>query len=165
MKAEHILSSNLISRNIIRFKFLGKLGKIGFFKIFAKVVERIFFFKIKIFNIFEINCQNSCSTIVSNTKNENYMKVWQPKLHPSQNRKPSNTQCLDSAPSRPFKGLRPPTLTGHSFPAPWATMMNSTSFESLKAYQFAHYLIYSILALLRYVILAQSNPISVVLML
>ena len=47
---------------------------------------------------------NSCSTIVSNTKNENYMNVWQPTLHPSQNRKPSNLQCLDSAPSRPYEG-------------------------------------------------------------
>ena len=33
----------------------------------------------------QINHQNSYSRNVSRTKNENYMKVWQPKLHPSQN--------------------------------------------------------------------------------
>lgn len=33
-----------------------------------------------------------------------YMKIWQPKPHPSQNNKPSNMECLDSTPSRPFKG-------------------------------------------------------------
>ena len=55
--------------------------------------------------------------------------------------------------------LRPPTLTGHSFEASWAMMMKSSSFESPKPYLFAQYLKNSIQALLRYVIIAQSNPI------
>ena len=41
-------------------------------------------------------------------------------------------------------------------------MMHSSSLESPMPYMFAHYLITSIPALLRYVILAQSNPIYVV---
>ena len=45
MKAEHILNSNLASKNTSHFKFLGKLGKIGFFKISALVVKRNFFFQ------------------------------------------------------------------------------------------------------------------------
>ena len=53
----------------------------------------------------------------------------------------------------------PPTLTGHSFAAPLAKMMNSSSFESPKPYLFGYYLKNSITALLRYVILAQSTPI------
>ena len=39
-------------------------------------------------------------------------------------------------------------------------MMHSSSFESLKPYLFGYYLKNSITALLRYVILAQSTPIS-----
>ena len=45
MKAEHILNSNLASKNTSHFKFLGKLGKIGFFKISASVMKMIFFFQ------------------------------------------------------------------------------------------------------------------------
>ena len=41
-------------------------------------------------------------------------------------------------------------------------MINSSSFESPKPYLFMHYLICSVQALLRYLILAQSNPISIV---
>jgi len=40
-------------------------------------------------------------------------------------------------------------------------MMHSSSFENPKPYVFGHYLKNSITALLRYVILAQSTPISV----
>ena len=36
--------------------------------------------------------------------------------------------------------FRPQRLTGHSFVAPWAIMMNSSSFESPKSYLFGHYL-------------------------
>ena len=54
--------------------------------------------------------------------------------------------------------FRPPTLTGHSFADPRPMLMHSSS----KPYLFAHYLINSISAHLRYVILAQSNPIYLV---
>ena len=60
--------------------------------------------------------------------------------------------------------FRPPTLRGHSFAAPLAMMMNSSSFESSKSYLFGNYLKKNILVLLRYVILDQINPIYVVLM-
>ena len=49
--------------------------------------------------------------------------------------------------------FKPPTLTGHSFAAPWPMIMNSSSFESPKSLK------NSIIALLRYVISIQSTPI------
>ena len=54
----------------------------------------------------------------------------------------------------------PPNLIGHSFAAPWPMMMHSNSFESPKPYLFGYCLKNSIIALLRYVICAQSTPIS-----
>ena len=51
------------------------------------------------------------------------------------------------------------TLTIHSFPAPSAIIMDSSSFDSPKPYPFALYLKNNIAALLRYAILAQTNPI------
>ena len=44
--------------------------------------------------------------------------------------------------------FRPPTLTGHSFAAPWAMMMKSSSFESPKLYLLTHNSKNSIAALL-----------------
>ena len=52
----------------------------------------------------------------------------------------------------------PQTLTGHSFATSLAMIMNSSSFESPKPYLFALKLNKQIAVLLRYVILAQSNP-------
>ena len=67
---------------------------------------------------------------------------------------------LDKAASNPkcLIFFRPPTLTGHSFTAPWAMMIYSTSFKSPKSYLFGYYWKNSKAALLRYAILAQSNP-------
>ena len=48
---------------------------------------------------------------------------------------------------------------GHSFAESWLMMINSGSFESPKSYMFALNLKNSIVALLRYVILAQTIPI------
>ena len=56
------------------------------------------------------------------------------------------------------------SLTGHSFEALWAMIMNSTSFESQKSYLFALNWKNSIASLLRYRNLTQTNPIYVVLM-
>ena len=57
---------------------------------------------------------------------------------------------------------QPPTLTGHSFAAPLAMMMNSSSFESPKPYLFALNLKDSIAAILRHFLLGQSYPIYIV---
>ena len=56
--------------------------------------------------------------------------------------------------------FRPPTLSGHSFAA---MMLYSSSFESPKSHLFALNLKNSIASFLSYVILAQTNPIYVVL--
>ena len=58
----------------------------------------------------------------------------------------------------------PPTLTSHSFAAPWPTIMNSISFESPKPYMYALNLKQSIVPHLRCVILVQPNPFYVVVM-
>ena len=78
---------------------------------------------------------------------------WKSKKNPGLDPRPHS--------NRPSGGIffRLPTLTGHSFGALWAMMMNSSSFESPKSYLFGHYLKNSSLVLLRYVILSWKVPI------
>ena len=80
-----------------------------------------------------------------------------PKLEIRKKIQDSTRATLKSPKQRNF--FRLPTLTGHSFWALWAMMMNSSSFESLKSYLFEHYLKNSSLVLLRYVILSWKLPI------
>ena len=72
MKAENILNSNLTSKNTICYK---KKSKIFFFKIFAPVSTKSFFFELKFFKNFFYNPKKLFSPLVLNTKNGNYMKV------------------------------------------------------------------------------------------
>ena len=71
MKAENILNSNLTSKNTICYK---KKSKIFFFKIFAPVSTKFFFFELKFFKNFFYNPKKLFSPLVLNTKNGNYMK-------------------------------------------------------------------------------------------
>ena len=56
------------------------------------------------------------------------------------------------------------TLTSLSFGTPWATNMHSISFESPNVWAINFCIVKSVAALLRYVMLSQSNPIYKVLM-
>ena len=71
MKAENILNSNLTSKNTICYK---KYFKKKYFKIFAPVSTKFFFFELKFFKKNFYNPQKLFFPLVLNTKNGNYMK-------------------------------------------------------------------------------------------
>ena len=91
-------------------------------------------------------------SLCQNWREEKNFKMWAQK---------SNLLYKCSLKTKISDLFRPPTLTSLSFAAPLRMIMQNSS----NTYLFSHYLINSILTLLSYVLLAQRNPISIVLVL